>query len=64
MTVVLDTNVVLCQLGDALMEPSPEGPYAVSVISEMELLSYPSLTLSSFRQRSALLGSSSDALIA
>lgn len=45
MTVVLDTNVVLYQLGNALMEPLPEGPYAVSVISEMELLSYPSLTI-------------------
>ncbi|HMM43500.1 MAG TPA: type II toxin-antitoxin system VapC family toxin [Thermomicrobiales bacterium] len=44
MTVVLDTNVVLYLLGNSLAKPLPGGPYSVSVITEMELLSYPSLT--------------------
>ena len=43
-TAVLDTNVVLYHLGDRLAEPLPHGAICVSVITEMELLSYPSLS--------------------
>lgn len=43
MTGVLDTNVVLYLLGGRLAEPLPSGTFAVSVITEMELLSYPAL---------------------
>lgn len=44
MNYLLDTNAVLYFLGDRLAEPLPQGRYLLSVISEMELLSYPSLT--------------------
>lgn len=54
-TVVLDTNIVLYHLGDALAESLPDGPYAVSIISEMELLSYPSLTTDEERRIRELL---------
>lgn len=40
---VLDTNVILYFLGGRLAEPLPAGPYAISVISELELLAYPGL---------------------
>ena len=40
---VLDTNAILYLLGGRLAKPLPEGEYYVSVISEMELLSYPLL---------------------
>lgn len=40
---VLDTNTVLYLLGGRLAEPLSEGRYFVSVITEMEPLSYPSL---------------------
>jgi predicted nucleic acid-binding protein len=40
---VLDTNVALYLLGGRLAERLPEGEYFVSVITEMELLSYPAL---------------------
>ncbi len=40
---VLDTNIVLYYLGGRLAEPLPSGQYFVSVITEMELLSYPNL---------------------
>jgi len=43
---VLDTNVVLYLLGGRLADNLPEGEYYVSVISEMELLSYPLLNAS------------------
>lgn len=43
MTGVLDTNIVLYLLGGRLAQPLPAGAYAVSVITEMELLSYPGL---------------------
>ena len=43
MTRVLDTNAVLYALGGHLAEPLPAGPYAVSVITALELLSYPAL---------------------
>lgn len=41
---VLDTNAVIYLLGGKLAEPLPPGRYALSVISEMELLSYPGLS--------------------
>jgi predicted nucleic acid-binding protein len=40
---VLDTNAVLYLLGGRLAEPLPPSEFFVSVISEIELLSYPSL---------------------
>ena len=40
---VLDTNAILYLLGGKLAQPLPPAQYFVSVISEMELLSYPSL---------------------
>jgi predicted nucleic acid-binding protein len=43
-TGLLDTNVVLYLLGGKLATPLPVGDYGVSVITEMELLSWPSLT--------------------
>jgi hypothetical protein len=44
MTGLLDTNVALYLLGGRLAEPFPAGTYGVSVITEMELLAWPSLT--------------------
>jgi predicted nucleic acid-binding protein len=44
MTGLLDTNVALYLLGGRLAAPLPGGSYGISVISEMELLSWPSLT--------------------
>ena len=41
---LLDTNTVLYLLGGRLASPLEVGQYYVSVISEMELLSYPNLT--------------------
>jgi hypothetical protein len=43
MTGLLDTNVALYLLGGRLAEPLPTGSYGVSVITEMELLAWPSL---------------------
>lgn len=40
---VLDTNIVLYLLGGRLAQPLPAGAYAMSVITEMELLSFPGL---------------------
>ena len=37
---LLDTNIILYLLGGRLVEPLPEGDYYVSVMTEMELLSY------------------------
>jgi predicted nucleic acid-binding protein len=42
-TGVLDTNIVVSLLGGHLAQPLAAGAYAVSVITEMELLSYPTL---------------------
>jgi predicted nucleic acid-binding protein len=42
-TGVLDTNIVLYMLGGRLAQPLPAGAYAISVITEMELLSYAGL---------------------
>ena len=44
MTGLLDTNVALYLLGGRLAGPLPEGDYGVSVITEMEMLAWPSLT--------------------
>lgn len=40
---VLDTNAILYLLGGRLAESLPEGEYGISVVTEIELLSYPSL---------------------
>ena len=40
---LIDTNVVLYLLGGRLAKPLPSGKYFISVITEIELLSYPSL---------------------
>ena len=44
MTGLLDTNVALYLLGGRLAAPLPAGDFGVSVITEMELLAWPSLT--------------------
>lgn len=44
MTGLLDTNVALYLLGGRMAAPLPVGSYGVSVITEMELLAWPSLT--------------------
>lgn len=44
MRALLDTNAVLYLLGGRVDVPLEAGEYYVSVISEMELLSYPGLT--------------------
>lgn len=43
---VLDTNIILYFLGGRLADSFPAGDYAISVISELELLAYPSLASS------------------
>lgn len=43
MKIVLDTNAVLYFLGGKHAEPLPQAEYFVSVITEIELLSYPLL---------------------
>jgi len=43
-SLVLDTNVALYHLGNRLGQPLPSGLYFVSIITEMELLSYPGLS--------------------
>ena len=47
---VLDTNVILYFLGGRLVDPFPAGDYAISVLSELEILAYPGL-VSSEEQR-------------
>jgi predicted nucleic acid-binding protein len=47
---LLDTNAVLYLLGGRLAEPLESGPYFVSVITELELLSYPSMDDTEERQ--------------
>jgi hypothetical protein len=42
--ILLDTNILLYFLGGRLLKPLPSGLYFVSVITEIELLSYPSIT--------------------
>ncbi|PLZ97996.1 PIN domain nuclease [Fischerella thermalis CCMEE 5268] len=41
--ILLDTNIVLYFLGGRLANPLASGQYLVSVITEIELLSYPNL---------------------
>jgi predicted nucleic acid-binding protein len=41
---LLDTNVALYLLGGRMLSPLPVGSYGISVITEMELLAWPSLT--------------------
>lgn len=41
---LLDTNIALYLLGGRLIKPLPLGDFYMSIISEMELLSYPSLS--------------------
>lgn len=43
--ILLDTNIVLYYLGGRLTNPLPSGNYFISVITEIELLSYPSLSI-------------------
>ncbi len=45
MKIVLDTNAVLYFLGGRLTEPLPDAEFYVSVITEIELLSYPLLAI-------------------
>ncbi len=40
---LIDTNAALYFLGGRLAERLPDGEYAISIITEMELLSYPGL---------------------
>ncbi len=42
--IVLDTNIALYHLGGRLTVPMPNGLYHVSIITEIELLSYPNLS--------------------
>lgn len=42
---VLDTNVVIYLLENRLADPLPDGEYFASVITEMELLCHPALSL-------------------
>lgn len=44
-SIVLDTNAVLYFLAGRLAEPLPEADFYVSVITEIELLSYPLLKM-------------------
>ncbi len=41
---VLDTNVALYLLGGRLVNPLPVGEFYLSVISEIEMLSYPAIS--------------------
>ncbi|MGZ8191556.1 MAG: type II toxin-antitoxin system VapC family toxin [Methylococcaceae bacterium] len=45
MSIVLDTNAVLYFLAGRLAEPLPQADFYVSVITEIELLSYPLLKI-------------------
>ena len=47
---VLDTNAILYLLGGKLAEGLPAAAYYISVISEIEVLSYPSLDASAYDQ--------------
>jgi len=48
---VLDTNVALYHLSGKLADPLPSGPLLVSIVTEIELLAFKSLTAS---ERSAI----------
>ncbi|NOQ35294.1 MAG: PIN domain-containing protein [Methylococcaceae bacterium] len=45
MKIVLDTNAILYFLAGRLREPLPQAQFYISVITEIELLSYPLLSL-------------------
>ncbi len=47
---VLDTNICLYYLGGRLADSLPLGQYFVSIITEMELLSYPHLSTDEEKQ--------------
>lgn len=57
MSFVLDTNVVLYHLGNRLAEDLPDGPLCISIITEMELLSFPGLSENEEREIQRLLKS-------
>ncbi|BAZ10464.1 PilT domain-containing protein [Calothrix sp. NIES-4071] len=42
--ILLDTNIALYFLGGRLVHPLQPAKYLISVITEMELLSYPNLS--------------------
>jgi predicted nucleic acid-binding protein len=46
---VLDTNVVLYYLGGRLQKPLEKKQYIISIITEIELLSYPSIRVEEIR---------------
>jgi predicted nucleic acid-binding protein len=48
--ILLDTNIVLYLLGGRLANPLPVGQYFASIITEIELLSYSSLSSEEERQ--------------
>jgi predicted nucleic acid-binding protein len=48
--IVLDTNIALYYLGGRLAVPLPSGSHHISIITEMELLSYPNLSQSEEQQ--------------
>jgi hypothetical protein len=54
-TGLLDTNIALYLLGGRLASPLPPGDYGVSVITQMELLSWPSLTTEETKRVNAFL---------
>ena len=56
MTGLLDTNVALYLLGGRLAQPLPIGSYGISVITEMELLAWLSLTPEEEKRVRAFLG--------
>jgi predicted nucleic acid-binding protein len=41
---LLDTNIALYLLGGRLLIPLPVGEFYISIISEMEMLSYPAIS--------------------
>jgi hypothetical protein len=53
---VLDTNIAPYHLGNRLGKPLPSGIYFISIITEMELLSYPGLSESETRRIYEFLG--------
>jgi predicted nucleic acid-binding protein len=56
MTGLLDTNVAFYLLGGRLAEPLPTGSYGVSVITEMQLVAWPSLTVEEEKRVREFLG--------
>ena len=53
---VLDTNIVLYFLGGRLAQGLPDGTISISVITEMELLSYPGLSQADEKQIKDFIG--------